>query len=87
MHMLDEWFEKQIQDRKDLDSLRELKVRLPLWYHMRMHGLKLLHDQCLSETVKVALRHYFDAVERGDIAPDGTPSGAEVAIAAAPRTP
>ena len=43
----------------DPNKTKELKVRLPVSVHMRLHGLKILGDKSISETVEEALDAYF----------------------------
>lgn len=43
----------------DKDALRELKVKVPITQHIRLHALKIRNGQQISETVQVALREYF----------------------------
>jgi len=45
--------------RRDLDVPKELKVKPPLRYHVRLHGLKLLRRQSIGESVRQALDDYF----------------------------
>lgn len=54
-------------------KLKELKVKIPLHYHMRLHGLKILGEDSISASVGKALELYFQKL--------GTP--VEVANAAA----
>lgn len=72
--MFDDWYETH---EGRAEEPRELKVRLPLWLHMKMHGLKLVYDQTLSETTERALRFWLQAVERGDVAPDDPCAGTD----------
>lgn len=55
--------------KSDKTELRELKVKVPLAHHIRLHALKIRDGQQISETVQVALREYFarrlDARGRG----------------------
>lgn len=45
--------------RRDLDEPKELKIKLPLRYHVRLHSLKLLRKQNIAESVMRALDDYF----------------------------
>lgn len=54
----------------DPNKTKELKVKLPVAVHMRLHGMKILGDKSISATVAEALDHYFarmdaDRVEGG----------------------
>lgn len=44
----------------DPNKTKELKVRLPVSVHMRLHGLKILGDKSISATVEEALDAYFE---------------------------
>jgi len=43
----------------DLDEVKELKVKLPLKFHVKLHSLKLLRGKTMSGTVADALEAYF----------------------------
>ncbi|MHB8586809.1 MAG: hypothetical protein ACYDDF_13360 [Thermoplasmatota archaeon] len=38
---------------------KEIKVRIPLDFHIKLHTLKVLKGQSISDTVELALRKYF----------------------------
>ncbi|MHB8605274.1 MAG: hypothetical protein ACYDCK_08445 [Thermoplasmatota archaeon] len=42
-----------------LDDCREVKVRIPISYHVRLHSLKVLTGKPISDAVTEALRAYF----------------------------
>ncbi|MHB8605946.1 MAG: hypothetical protein ACYDCK_11895 [Thermoplasmatota archaeon] len=44
---------------RQADEAREIKVRIPLDYHIKLHTLKVLKGQSISDTVEIALRNYF----------------------------
>jgi hypothetical protein len=44
-------------------ELKELKVKLPLRHHIRLHSLKLVRKEPISDTVMKALTDYFDRLE------------------------
>lgn len=46
--------------RRDMNTKREIKVKVPVSTHLRLHSLKLLHGQNISETIEAALTMYFD---------------------------
>jgi len=46
-----------------LDERREVKVRIPVAYLIKLHGIKLLNGQGISETVTAALARYFKEAE------------------------
>jgi hypothetical protein len=55
-------------------KLKELKVKIPLHYHMRLHGLKILGEDSISASVGKALELYFQKLGTpvpGANAPEG----------------
>ena len=40
---------------------KEIKVKIPLDYHIKLHTLKVLKGQSISDTVEAALARYFEA--------------------------
>lgn len=46
--------------KNDRMSLREMKVKIPVHQHIRLHALKIRDGQAISETVERALSEYFD---------------------------
>lgn len=44
----------------DPNKTKELKVKLPVSVHMRLHGMKILGDKSISATVSEALDAYFE---------------------------
>lgn len=49
----------------ELKETKEVKMRIPIAHLIRLHGLKLLSGQNISETVTKALDHYFQHVDEG----------------------
>lgn len=48
-----------------LESVKDLKVRLPMRYHVQLQSLKVLTGKNISEAVEEALAQYFrDESER-----------------------
>jgi hypothetical protein len=41
------------------DSGKEIKVKIPVGYHIKLHTLKVLKGQSISDTVEIALERYF----------------------------
>lgn len=41
------------------DSGKEIKVKIPVGYHIKLHTLKVLKGQSISDTVEAALEKYF----------------------------
>ncbi len=44
----------------DMNRLREFKVHVPLWLHLRLHRHRLLSGTSLSATMQDALDQYFE---------------------------
>lgn len=52
----------EFQTRKKTGALtddKEIKVRIPLDYHIKLHTVKVVSGTAISETVKAALESYF----------------------------
>lgn len=45
-----------------LREQKEIKVKIPLDYHVRLHTTKVVEGQSISETVQIALANYFAAI-------------------------
>jgi len=39
---------------------KEIKVKIPVGYHIKLHTLKVLKGQSISDTVEIALESYFE---------------------------
>ena len=48
---------------QELNATKEVKMRLPINQLIRLHGLKLLSGQNISDTVAKALSAYFETLE------------------------
>lgn len=46
------------------NELREIKVKLPLWLHIRLHALKLTKGTSISSVVLEALDKYLKEKEK-----------------------
>lgn len=57
-----------IHEARDLEEEKELKVKIPVSFHVKLHTLKVLHGQNISATVERALTRYFDVLAED---PDG----------------
>ena len=44
-----------------LESGKEIKVKIPVGYHIKLHTLKVLRGQSISDTVEIALEKYFES--------------------------
>ncbi|MGQ0535591.1 MAG: hypothetical protein ACT4PT_05925 [Methanobacteriota archaeon] len=55
---------------------RELKVRLPLSYHLRLHRIKVVNRKRMADVVREALDLYFERFPDSSLAdPDAQPRG------------
>ena len=51
------------EDRlRRLAEAKEIKVKIPLDFHIKLHTLKVLKGQSISDTVEIALGRYFSAL-------------------------
>ncbi len=48
-------------DKTRQESGKEIKVKIPVGYHIKLHTLKVLKGQSISDTVEIALERYFAA--------------------------
>lgn len=62
------------EDRADMEERKEVKVKIPTAYHVKLHSIKVLTGQQLSTTVTEALQTYFDEVVDDVDVPDVTTS-------------
>lgn len=44
---------------RDPEELKEIKVKLPVRQHIKLHSIKLMMNQNISTTVEKALEAYF----------------------------
>lgn len=58
--LVDKWL---YGEKKAGNELKEMKVKVPLEYHIKLHGLKLLSNQSISKSVESALKKYFMELE------------------------
>lgn len=54
--MIDEHGEQDAQ----VEGEKEIKVKIPLDYHIKLHTVKVVKGQNISDTVRMALTEYFD---------------------------
>ena len=43
---------------------KEIKVRIPLDYHIKLHTVKVVNGTAISDTVKIALENYFEELSQ-----------------------
>lgn len=60
--MIDEFQEKRKPTVMTED--KEIKVRIPLDYHIKLHTVKVVSGVPISDTVKQALESYFEELNR-----------------------
>jgi hypothetical protein len=51
-----------------LGTAKEIKVKIPVGYHIKLHTLKVLKGQSISDTVEIALQKYFSQYPSPDLA-------------------
>jgi hypothetical protein len=57
----------EFQERRKPASMhedKEIKVRIPLDYHIKLHTVKVVSGTAISDTVKEALENYFDELAK-----------------------
>ncbi|HEX2022028.1 MAG TPA: hypothetical protein VHH36_04900 [Candidatus Thermoplasmatota archaeon] len=43
-------------------DVKELRVKIDVSYHLKLHALKLLRNKKMSDAIEEALDHYFEHV-------------------------
>lgn len=71
----------------ELKETKEVKMRIPIAHLIRLHGLKLLSGQNISETVTKALEVYFAQVDAEKEAQQTSEASNEATQASASETP
>ncbi|HEV8361734.1 MAG TPA: hypothetical protein VGR28_14890 [Candidatus Thermoplasmatota archaeon] len=56
---------------EDALSLKEIKVRIPVSFHLKLHAFKVLKGKPISDTIVEALDAYFKAAEQRKAHPPG----------------
>ncbi|MBI4393474.1 MAG: hypothetical protein HY556_06730 [Euryarchaeota archaeon] len=54
---------------RSLADAKEIKVKIPVEYHIKLHTLKVLKGQSISDTVEAALGRYFTSMNDGMVRP------------------
>ena len=65
--MIDEYQEKR--KPSSLTEDKEIKVKIPLDYHIKLHTVKVVSGTAISDTVKAALESYFEELNQEQAAP------------------
>lgn len=60
---------------RDLDERRNIKLKIPLRQHIRLHALRLYSGQSASHAVETALDLYFERVRAEAKGPAPTATG------------
>jgi hypothetical protein len=54
------------EQQKDLSVRKSIKVKLPIRQHIKLHALKLVTEDNISETVETALDEFLERKEGSD---------------------
>jgi len=60
--MIDEF--QQRRKPATFEQDKEIKVRIPLDYHIKLHTVKVVSGTAISDTVKAALESYFEDIQK-----------------------
>lgn len=69
-----------ISEAKTDSGPKELRVKIGVEYHLKLHALKLLKGKRMSEAVEEALEFYFDKVRLEHEAAQAEERTADVSI-------
>lgn len=69
-----------IQEARPESGPKELRVKIGVEYHLKLHALKLLKGKRMSEAVEEALEFYFERVRLDHEAAQARANGIEVQI-------
>lgn len=47
------------EKKPEMDREKEVKIKIPLTYHVKLHSMKVLTGKQISDTVTEALEAYF----------------------------
>ena len=53
-------------------DVKELRVKIDVSYHLKLHALKLLRNKKMSDAIEEALDHYFEHVVNEQQVAEGT---------------
>jgi hypothetical protein len=48
-----------IEEHRPMERVKEVKVKIPINYHIKLHSMKVLTGKPISDTVTEALEAYF----------------------------
>ncbi len=57
------------EPQRSEDTMKEVRVKIPVPYHVRLHTMKVLSGKLISTTVTEALEDYFQRLAKSDAAP------------------
>lgn len=66
-------------DEGEEQEMKEIKVKIPINYHWRLHTLKLTTDKYISEMVRDALGGYFGEIFEQEEEAEGSAETPETA--------
>lgn len=61
--MTDATTDAEADEGNRLDREKEVKVKIPLGIHLKLHSMKVITGQHISDTVTEALQSYFEQEE------------------------
>ena len=63
-----------IEEKKQLERVKEVKVKIPINYHIKLHSMKVLTGKAISDTVTEALDAYFTQMRAPNLMDNGIPA-------------
>jgi hypothetical protein len=57
---------RESDDDEELDREKEVKVKIPVNYHIKLHSMKVLTGKQISKAVTEALGEYFERLRDAD---------------------
>lgn len=54
-----------IEEKKNKPAMKELKVNIPVKYHLQLHTLKVMEGRQIHGVIREALDQYFESL-KGD---------------------
>ncbi|HEV8360443.1 MAG TPA: hypothetical protein VGR28_08330 [Candidatus Thermoplasmatota archaeon] len=61
------------RDPREHRTTTVVKVRLPVEHHLRLHSLRVMRGEGISETVTAALAMYFEQMRNAELAARALP--------------
>jgi hypothetical protein len=69
-----------IAEPKQESGPKELRVKIGVEYHLKLHALKLLRGKRMSEAVEEALEFYFERVRLEQEAAQAAPQSFDISL-------